>query len=85
MNYYICQKKGFVNYHPAPLPKYKGPNEIETAIKNKEIHWGVSVHYMDEDYDTGSIIEVFKFDLHEPPTAIAETWSSVTLLSFQII
>jgi len=60
--------KGFVNYHPAPLPKYKGPTELDEAIKNKEMHWGVTVHYMDEDYDTGDIIKVKRFDLHEPPT-----------------
>jgi methionyl-tRNA formyltransferase len=60
-------KKGFINYHPAPLPKYKGPTELEEAIKNKETHWGVTVHYMDENYDAGPIIKIKRFDLHEPP------------------
>jgi len=60
--------KGFVNYHPAPLPKYKGPTELTQAIKNKEINWGVTVHYMDENYDTGDIIKVKNIELHEPPT-----------------
>ena len=45
-------KLGFVNYHPAPLPNYRGPTELDEAIKNKEIHWGVTVHFMDESYDT---------------------------------
>jgi len=65
-------KMGFVNYHPAPLPKYIGPTELTLAIKNKETHWGVTMHYMDEDYDTGSIIKIQNFDLHEPPTSIEE-------------
>lgn len=65
-------KKGFVNYHPAPLPKYRGPTELDTAIKNKETHWGVTVHFMDENYDTGPIIKVKEFDLHEPPTSTQE-------------
>jgi len=65
-------KKGFVNYHPGPLPKYKGPHQFQEAIKNKEIHWGVSVHFMDEEYDTGDIIKVKKFDFHEPITSIDE-------------
>lgn len=65
-------KKGFVNYHPGPLSKYKGPTESQDAIKNNEIHWGVTVHYMDEDYDTGPIIKIKKFDLHEPPTSVQE-------------
>ena len=61
-------RKGFVNYHPGPLPKYKGPTELVEAIKNKEIDWGVTVHYMDENYDTGSIIVLKSIKLHEPPT-----------------
>lgn len=59
--------KGFINYHPAPLPKYKGPTELIDAIKNNETDWGVTVHYMDENYDTGKIIKVKKIPLHEPP------------------
>lgn len=65
-------KKGFVNYHPGPLPKYKGPTELEDAIKNGEIHWGVTVHFMDESYDTGPIIKVEKIELHEKPTSPQE-------------
>ena len=64
--------KGFVNYHPGPLPKYKGPNEFENAIRNKETEWGVTVHYMDENYDSGKIIKIQKFSLHEPPTSVNE-------------
>jgi methionyl-tRNA formyltransferase len=64
--------KGFVNYHPAPLPKYKGPTELEEAIKNKETNWGVTVHYMDENYDTGPIIKIKNIDLHEPPVSQQE-------------
>lgn len=65
-------KRGFVNYHPGPLPKYKGPNEYEDAIQNKEIHWGVTIHFMNKDYDAGPIIKVKSFDLHEPPTSVQE-------------
>lgn len=64
--------KGFVNYHPGPLPKYKGPKESTDAINNKEMYWGVTVHKMDENYDTGPIIEVLNIELHEPPTSTAE-------------
>ncbi|MFB5630898.1 MAG: formyltransferase family protein [Nitrosopumilaceae archaeon] len=64
--------RGFVNFHPGPLPKYKGPNQYQQAIKNKEIHWGVTVHYMDENYDTGDIIKIKYFDYHEPITSVNE-------------
>ena len=64
--------KGFVNYHPGPLPNYKGPKESTDAINNREMQWGVTVHKMDEDYDTGSIIETLDIKLHEPPTSTVE-------------
>lgn len=60
-------RKGFVNYHPAPLPKYKGPTELTKAIQNKEMNWGVTVHYMNEEYDSGPIIKIKEIRLHEPP------------------
>ena len=63
---------GFVNYHPAPLPDYKGPTELDDAIKNKETQWGVTVHNMDKNYDTGKIIQLKKINLHEPPTSTLE-------------
>ena len=65
-------KQGFVNYHPAPLPKYKGPTELDEAIKNKEINWGVTLHQMDESYDTGKIIKMKEITLHEPPISKQE-------------
>jgi len=67
-----ASRLGFVNYHPAPLPDYKGPTELDKAIKNKETHWGVTVHYMDENYDAGKIIKIKKIDLQEPPTSTLE-------------
>jgi methionyl-tRNA formyltransferase len=65
-------KKGFVNYHPGPLPKYKGPSEYENAVKNKETHWGVTVHRMDKNFDSGEIVKVKNIELHEPPRSIEE-------------
>jgi len=42
-------RKGFINYHPAPLPDYpSGPQyELQTterAIKEKNLKWGVTLH-----------------------------------------
>ncbi len=65
-------KKGFVNYHPGLLPKYKGPTELDDAIENKETEWGVTVHYMNEEYDSGKIIKIKQINLHEPPTSTQE-------------
>ena len=77
-------KKGFVNYHPAPLPMYKGPTELDDAIKNKEVQWGVTVHYMGKNYDSGPIIQIKKIDLHEPPTSLQELGAVSHYFLFQL-
>lgn len=50
-----------VNIHPALLPKYGGKGMYgakvhETIIANKEKESGITIHYVNERYDDGSII-----------------------------
>jgi methionyl-tRNA formyltransferase len=73
-------RKGFVNFHPAPLPEYPmGPefteNSPERGIKDKVMKWGVTAHFMDEKYDNGPIIKKVMFDLEEPPATKDELGS----------
>lgn len=49
-------KEGFVNIHPSLLPAYRGPNPYSSVIINGETETGVTLHYMDETFDTGDII-----------------------------
>jgi len=52
---------GAINFHPAPLPEYKGCGGYNLAILEARRDWGVTAHYMDEAIDTGPIIEVDTF------------------------
>ena len=45
-----------VNIHPSLLPKYKGLNTHERAIKNKDKYTGCTVHYVTSKLDSGKII-----------------------------
>ena len=45
-----------VNIHPSLLPKYKGLNTHQRAIKNKEKESGCTVHYVNGELDSGDII-----------------------------
>jgi methionyl-tRNA formyltransferase len=54
-------RKGVINFHPAPLPDYKGTGGYNVAILKNLPEWGVSAHYVDEEIDTGPIIRVDKF------------------------
>jgi len=49
-------KLGFINFHYAPLPAFRGPNPLFWMIRNRESIGGVSVHQMDENLDTGDIL-----------------------------
>ena len=48
--------KPILNIHPSLLPKYKGLNTHERAIKNKDKFSGASVHKVTQKLDSGKII-----------------------------
>ena len=56
-------KKKILNIHPSLLPKYKGLNTFEKVVKNKEKKTGCTVHYVNENLDSGTIISQKSFDI----------------------
>ena len=48
--------KPILNIHPSLLPKYKGLNTHNRAIKNKDKYTGATVHIVNEKLDSGKII-----------------------------
>lgn len=49
-------KHGFINFHYAPLPEWRGSNPLFWMIRNRASHAGVTVHQMAEEYDSGEIL-----------------------------
>lgn len=47
---------GFINFHYAPLPAFRGKNPLFWMIRNRVTEAGVTVHRMDENLDTGDIL-----------------------------
>ena len=45
-----------VNIHPSLLPKYKGLNTQQKALKNHDKYSGCTVHYVTDKVDSGKII-----------------------------
>ena len=50
-----------INIHPSLLPKYGGKGMYgkhvhEAVVKNKDVKTGITVHYVNENYDEGAII-----------------------------
>ena len=54
---FINNFKGkILNIHPSLLPKYKGLNTHERAIRNKDKYSGCTVHFVNSRLDSGKII-----------------------------
>ncbi|MFD6095850.1 methionyl-tRNA formyltransferase [Nocardiopsis flavescens] len=47
---------GAVNVHVSLLPEYRGPAPLLWAIRNGDPTGGITVHRMDEEFDTGNIL-----------------------------
>ena len=65
----IIKTKKCFNFHPAPLPKYRGWGLMSWLIINNERKAGVSLHEIDNEVDTGDIIEVREFLISNEDTA----------------
>ena len=63
-----------INIHPALLPKYGGKGMYgmyvhEAVVKNKESESGITIHYVNENYDEGAIIFQAKCEVKASDTA----------------
>ena len=67
---FIKNFKGkILNIHPSLLPKYKGLNTHEKAIKNKDKYSGCTVHFVNSRLDSGKIINQKKVKINKSDTA----------------
>lgn len=63
-----------INIHPALLPKFGGKGMYgmhvhEAVVNNKETETGITIHYVNENYDEGAIIFQAKCDVLPNDTA----------------
>lgn len=61
------KKIDIINLHPAHLDEYKGPCGYEAAIARKAVRWGLSVHRVVAELDSGTLLNcadvpVYPFD-----------------------
>mgnify|MGYP001230447804 CR=1 FL=1 len=67
-------EKKIVNIHPSLLPKYGGKgmygfNVHKSVIKNSESYSGITIHYVNKNYDEGNIIFQNKIKVNKNETA----------------
>jgi len=61
-------KLGCLNVHPGKLPKYRGVQPGFWTLLNQEKEGAVTVHYMNEEYDDGDIIQQDVFEIKDIDT-----------------
>ncbi|WP_240723684.1 methionyl-tRNA formyltransferase [Flavobacterium sp. J27] len=64
----------FINFHPGPLPQYRGVMPIFEVLKNQEKQTAICAHFMNSSFDEGNII--FNDPIHINET---ETYGSLTV------
>lgn len=62
--------KRIINIHPALLPKYGGKGMYgdrihQEVLANKEEESGISIHFVNEDFDSGEIIYQARFKIEK--------------------
>ena len=63
-----------LNIHPTLLPKFRGLNTHERAIRNKEKYSGCTVHFVNSKLDSGKIIlqDKVRINKDETPKTLAK-------------
>ncbi len=54
---------GFLNVHPSLLPHYRGPYPLFWMFQQGDRHFGVTIHFMNEQLDAGDIAAQAEVDL----------------------
>ncbi|MGU3503342.1 formyltransferase family protein, partial [Mycobacterium sp. C31M] len=63
-------RRGAINFHDAPLPRYAGMNAVSWALINGERSHAVSWHMIDEAIDTGAILNQHAIEVTDSDTAL---------------
>jgi len=76
-----------INIHPALLPKYGGKGMYgkfvhDAVVANKESKTGITIHYVNENYDEGAIIFQTKCDV-SPSDSAEDVAKKIHLLEME--
>jgi len=81
--------KRIINLHPALLPKFGGKgmhgrHVHETVKAAGEKETGITIHYVNENYDEGAIIEQHKVDL-SPDDSVDDIAGKIARLEYEYL
>ena len=81
--------KKIINIHPALLPKFGGKGMYgmhihEAVVKNKEKKTGITIHFVNENYDEGAIIfqKTVRLNKTDTPNDVAKKIAVLEMANF---
>jgi len=77
-------KGGFINIHPSLLPQYRGANPYSHVIINNEKQTGVTLHFMDEGFDTGDLIVQRKMEI-SPRETMGTLFNRLNIIGLELL
>ena len=67
----VLAKRGAINFHDGPLPRYAGLNAPAWALLQRETTYGITWHFMASELDTGSILKQVTFEVAPDETSLS--------------
>ena len=65
----MLPRRGAINFHDGPLPRYAGLHATSWALINREQEHGITWHIMSHEVDKGQILKQQRFPIAENETA----------------
>ena len=55
-----------LNLHPSMLPKFRGADPLEQQMNSEDDEFGVSLHILSEEFDSGDIVKQTRISVESP-------------------
>jgi methionyl-tRNA formyltransferase len=76
---------GSVNWHPALLPRHRGPYPIAWTFREGDAEFGITWHRMDAEFDTGPILAQATVPIEDDDTLIMEYGEKISRAGLSIL
>ncbi len=73
-----------INLHPAHLQEYKGAHAYEYATFHKYPRWGLSIHKVTEELDSGTLLNSIEFEIY-PYETVEDIKKRVKILEHKLL
>ena len=68
----LTASKAALNLHPSLLPGYRGVNPVEAQLRSGEKQFGVSLHLLNQTFDSGDIVNQSRVEIEDNKLTVEE-------------